>query len=408
MPHYRFRIRHASGEISAGTLAAETATSAAAILREQGHHIVQLAPTGPSAARIGEVLGRLNVSSGPGLREIHDFTTQLAVMTRAGLGIRQALAGITDQIQNPRFQRILMEIRMDVEGGKQFSEAIARFPKLFSPLYVSMVRASEMSGSFAKMLDRIAAYLEQEIETRRMVVGASIYPGLIATMAISVTVFLLTFVLPRFAAVFAGREEALPGPTKFLMGLSSFMIDWWWALLVGAAVVGIGGSVLLRTSPGRWWFDRLKLACPLVNRMFRALYISRSLHTMGQLLNAGVPVLDTIAITGDVSGNQVYRRMWRSVHLSVKQGRKIQTQLVKSSLLPKSVVQMIAAGEESGKLGEVLEEVSSYYHRVLRDAIKTVTGMIEPLMIVLMGSCVGFIAMAIILPIFRMSSLVTN
>jgi len=142
--------------------------------------------------------------------------------------------------------------------------------------------------------------------------------------------------------------------------------------------------------------------------MFRALYISRSLHTMGQLLNAGVPVLDTIAITGDVSGNQVYRRMWRSVHLSVKQGRKIQTQLVKSSLLPKSVVQMIAAGEESGKLGEVLEEVSGYYHRVLRDAIKTVTGMIEPLMIVLMGSCVGFIAMAIILPIFRMSSLVTN
>jgi type IV pilus assembly protein PilC len=142
--------------------------------------------------------------------------------------------------------------------------------------------------------------------------------------------------------------------------------------------------------------------------MFRALYISRSLHTMGELLNAGVPMLDTLAITGDISGNRLFRRMWRSVHSSVRQGRKIQTQLGKSNLLPKSVIQMVAAGEDSGKLGEVLDEVSDYYHRVLRDAIKAVTSMIEPLMIVLMGSVVGFIAMAIILPIFKMSSLVSG
>lgn len=362
MPQYRFRIRHPSGEISAGVLAAETAGSAASILREQGHHILQLVPAAPTAAQFGRLLDRLNVSSGPGLREVLDFTTQLAVMTRAGIGIRQALEGIAEQAANPRFRRILHEIRMEVEGGRQFSEAIARFPKLFSPLYVSMVRASEMSGSFSKMLDRIAAYLAQEVETRRMVIGASIYPGLIALMAVSVTLFLLTWVLPRFGAVFAGREEALPAPTLFLMGLSAFMVQWWWLLAIVAAAGGVGLAVLLRTATGRWWLDRLKLSCPLLNRMFKALYISRSLHTMGELLNAGVPVLDTIAITG----------------------------------------------EESGKLGEVLGEVSAYYHRVLRDAIKTVTGMIEPLMIVVMGSCVGFIAMAIILPIFKMSSLVTN
>jgi type IV pilus assembly protein PilC len=408
MPQYRFRIRHPSGEVSAGILAAETAGSAASILREQGHHILQLVPAAPTAAQFGRLLDRLNVSSGPGLRDVLDFTTQLAVMTRAGIGIRQALEGIAEQAANPRFRRILHEIRMEVEGGRQFSEAIARFPKLFSPLYVSMVRASEMSGSFSKMLDRIAAYLGQEVETRRMVIGASIYPGLIALMAFSVTLFLLTWVLPRFGAVFAGREEALPAPTLFLMGLSAFMVQWWWLLGIVAAAAGVGLAFLLRTATGRWWLDRLKLSCPLLNRMFKALYISRSLHTMGELLNAGVPVLDTIAITGEVAGNQVYRRMWRGVYGAVKQGRKIQTQLVRGNLLPRPVVQMIAAGEESGKLGEVLGEVSAYYHRVLRDAIKTVTGMIEPLMIVLMGSCVGFIAMAIILPIFKMSSLVTN
>lgn len=408
MPQYRYQVRQRNGAETSGVLAAETAAAAAAILREQGLHVQQLVPTGASAARIGEALAKLNFSTGPGLREVLDFTTQLAVMTRAGIGIRQALEGIADQVENPRFKRILHEVRMDVEGGKQFSDAIAAHPRLFSPLYVSMVRASEMSGSFSKMLDRIASYLAQEVETRRMVVGASIYPGLIAAMAISVTVFLLTFVLPRFAAVFAGREDVLPGPTKFLMGLSSFMVESWWAILLAAAAVVLGGAFALRTAAGRVLFDRFKLACPLVNRMFRALYISRSLHTMGELLNAGVPVLDTIAITGDISGNSVYRRMWRNVYGGVKQGRTIQSQLVKDTLLPRPVVQMIAAGEESGKLGEVLEEVSSYYHRVLRDAIKAVTGMIEPLMIVLMGSCVGFIAMAIILPIFKMSSLVTN
>jgi type IV pilus assembly protein PilC len=140
--------------------------------------------------------------------------------------------------------------------------------------------------------------------------------------------------------------------------------------------------------------------------MFRALYISRSLHTMGELVNAGVPMLDTLAITGDIAGNSLYRSLWRNVHSSVKQGKKISHDLGRTSLLPRSVVQMVSAGEESGKLGEVLDEISTFYAKQLRDAIKAVTGMIEPIMIVFMGSIVGFIAMAIILPIFKMSSLV--
>jgi type IV pilus assembly protein PilC len=142
--------------------------------------------------------------------------------------------------------------------------------------------------------------------------------------------------------------------------------------------------------------------------MFRALYISRSLQTMGELLNAGVPMLDTIAITGDISGNRHYKRLWRSVYGAVKQGKKVQTQLSRSTLLPRSVIQMISAGEESGKLGEVLDEISVFYAKALKDAIKAVTSMIEPIMIVLMGSVVGFIAMAIILPIFKMSNLVSG
>jgi len=407
MPQYRYQARLSSGHVEAGTVDAADAATAAAALRNQGHHVLQLAPS-LSAPRFGDLREKLNWSSGPGKKEILDFTTQLAVMIRAGISIRQALEGIAEQTPNQRFKRILLEIKSDVESGKQFSEAISRHARLFGPLYISMVKASEMSGAFAHMLDRIAAYLQQELETRKMVIGASIYPGIIATMATAVTVFLLTFVLPRFSGVFEGKEEALPGPTKFLMGVSEFMVQWWWILLIAAITVIGSFLVFIRTDLGGFWWDRTKLTMPIMKRMFRALYISRSLHTMGELINAGVPLLDTLAITGDISGNRIYRRMWRSVHSSVRQGRKIQSQLSKSNLLPKSVVQMVAAGEDSGKLGEVLQEVSEYYHRVLRDVIKAVTSMIEPLMIVIMGSMVGFIAMAIILPIFKMSSLVSG
>ncbi|MFZ4749216.1 MAG: type II secretion system F family protein [Phycisphaerales bacterium] len=406
--HYRFQARNERGELVAGVLQAESVAEAAQALRARGDHVVQLVPMAAAGEDFKAVLKKLNYTSGPSQKDILDFTTQLAVMIRAGISIRAALEGISEQVQNQKFRRILMQIKSDVESGKQFSEAIARHPKLFGPLYVNMVKASEMSGSFAKMLDRIAAYLQQEIETRKMVVGASIYPGIIAAMAISTTVFLLTFVLPRFAGVFKGKEEALPAPTKFLMGLSSFMVEWWWLILAVAVAGIIAFFAFIRTELGGSWWDRFKISAPLLQRMFRALYISRSLQTMGELLNAGVPMLDTIAITGDVSGNRHYKRLWRSVYGAVKQGKKVQSQLQRSPLLPRSVVQMISAGEESGKLGEVLDEISVFYAKALKDAIKAVTSMIEPIMIVVMGSVVGFIAMAIILPIFKMSSLVSG
>ena len=390
-----------------GVLAAENANTAAAILRSQGQHVLQLTPvqhaTGKFTAGLKDFF---NYSSGPSQKDILDFTTQLAVMVRAGINLRSALDGVADQAANPKFRKTLLSIKSDIESGKQFSEAIAKYPKLFGPLYVNMVRASEMSGSFSSMLDRIAGYISQQIETRKMVIGASIYPGIIATMAVGVTVFLLTFVLPKFAGVFAGKEDILPWPTIFLMGASDWMVHYWWAVLGGVAGAGTGLYLFLRTELGKFWWDKAKLSIPIMKRMFRALYVSRSLHTMGELLNAGVPMLDTLAITGDITGNILFKKMWRSTYAAVKQGKKVQSTLAKSTVLPKSVIQMIGAGEESGRLGEVLNEVSVYYQKALRDSIKTVTGMIEPLMIVLMGCIVGFIAMAIILPIFKMSQLV--
>src|SRR5690606_38632210 len=233
---------------------------------------------------------------------------------------------------NPKFKQILLQMKKDVESGRQFSEALMRHPKVFSPLYINMVKASELSGGFSRMLDRIAGYLAQQIETASMVKGAMIYPGIIGTMAVGTTIFLLAFVLPRFMVIFKGKEAALPAPTKLLLALSSFMVNYWYVLIF-ALIAGIWGFVMmLRTDWGRLWWDKTKLSVPLFKKMFRALYISRGLHTMGQLINAGVPMLDTISITAEVSGNTLYRRMWRAVYGAVKQGKKISTPLQKSPL----------------------------------------------------------------------------
>lgn len=406
MASYRYQVKASNGQTMVGLMEAETIGAASAQLRAQGAQVLSISPAGGiDRAELMERLKMLN-SGKPSMKHVLDFTTQLAVMVRAGIGIRSALDGIADQTDHARFKKVIMGLKADVESGKQFSEALARHPKLFNPLYINMVRASEMSGSFGKMLDRIAQYTAQQIETKKMVVGAMIYPGVIATMAVSVTVFLLTFVLPKFAGVFEGKEDVLPWATKFLMALSATVRSEWPIILGVLFTIGIGLFVFLKTEVGAFALDRFKLTMPIMRRMFKALYISRSLQTMGELINAGVPMLDTLAITGDISGNRLYKRMWRGVYASVKQGKKVTHTLGQDKLLPHAVVQMIGAGEESGKLGEVLEEVSAYYGRQLRDAIKAVTGMIEPIMIIAMGSVVGFIAMAIILPIFKMSQIV--
>lgn len=405
--NYRYQVRNSAGQVQSGSLSADSASGAAAALRAQGLHVMSLSVMagGDGSGGFMEKLRDLNAGK-PNQRHVLDFTTQLAVMIRAGINLRAALDGIGEQTQHRGFKKVILQLKNDVEGGKQFSEAIAKHPKLFNPLYINMVRASEMSGSFAKMLDRIAAYIGQQLETKKMVIGAAIYPAIIGCLAVCVTVFLLTFVLPKFYAVFQGKEDILPWATKFLMTLSKTMVAYWYFILGGVIVVGGGVYAFARTELGGFWIDRLKLSIPIMKAMFRSLYISRSLQTMGQLINAGVPMLDTLAITGDISGNQLFKGLWRRIYTSVKQGKKITAALQKDTLLPRAVAQMIAAGEESGKLGEVLDEISVFYAKTLKENIKAVTSMIEPIMILVMGTVVGFIAMAIILPIFKMSQVV--
>lgn len=405
MQTYKYELRDTSGQIEAGMIQAASIADASQMMRSRGGYLMNIMPIGKAKQNFYHRMQNVSVEFGPGLKDIHNFTNQLAVMLKAGISIRNAISGIASQVENVKFRKIIEQIKMDVETGKTFSDALAQHPKVFSPLYINMVRASELSGGLGHMLERICDYLSQQLETRRMVIGAMVYPAIIGTMAIVTVIFMLTFVLPRFTALFAGKAALLPKPTVILMALSAFLRNSWY-VVVGGLIAFIGGVYYaLQTETGRLYWDKLKLRIPLLKRMFRALYITRSMQTMGELINAGVPMLDTLRITADVSGNAAYKKLWQSVHNAVKEGNKIAVPLANQNLLPSNVVQMIAAGEESGNLGEVLQEVSSYYAAELKSTIKSVTAMIEPIMIVIMGGVVGFIAMSIILPIFKMSSL---
>ena len=405
MANYKYELRDPGGQVTAGVIEASSIQQATNLLRGRGY-VLNIAATSLNAGNILERIRTVSFQMGPGLKDVFTFTNELAVMIKAGINIRNAIDGIAEQIENPKFKQMITQIKLDVEAGQAFSEALAKYPKVFSPLYVNMVRASELSGNFGHMLERVASYLAQQVETRNMIRGAMVYPAIIAVMAVVTTIFLLTFVLPKFTTLFHGKEHLLPKPTVFLIALSDFL-RFHWYVVVGA-VIALGGTFYyaIHTPVGSFYWDTVKLRAPLFKKMFRALYITRGMHTMGELVNAGVPMLETLAITAEVSGNALYKEMWQEVHLAVKQGGKIAQPLAAGKLLPRNVTQMISAGEESGKLGEVLTDISEYYAKELRNTIKSVTAMIEPLMIVIMGALVGFIAMSIILPIFKMSSLV--
>jgi type IV pilus assembly protein PilC len=397
-----------SGQVVSETINAPSMAEATTRARAKGGYLLNVTKA-PGAD--GDILSRMRnarIESLPGLKDIMDFSKQLAVMVKAGISITDAIGLIAQEVKNQRFARILKQIRNDVESGQPFSNALAKHPKVFSAMYVNMVRASELSGTFAHMLGRIVDYLEHQHETRRMVRGAMIYPLVLFVMSIAAMVFLLTWVVPRFMVVFKGKEALLPAPTKALLVLSNFMTNQWYVLIGVVVLLAAGLYIFLQTKVGKEYFDRFKLKIPLINRMLRALYITRSLQAMGELINAGVPIMDTLQITADISGHQLYHRLWMRVRNAIKEGKKLVHELGTGNLMPAAVIQMISAGEESGRLGEVLDDVSDFYNKELKDTIKTVTGLLEPAMIVFMGVVVGFIAISIIMPIFKMQKVLAQ
>lgn len=331
------------------------------------------------------------------------FTNQLAVMVDTGISLADALGHIAAQEQNPTLRRIIADLKATVEEGQPFSAALSRHPKLFNTTYCALVRAAEATGGMGLMLDRIARYMRQEVETRSKVRAALAYPAVMAVLAVAVTVFLLTYILPKFVPLFSRKGVQLPFPTRVMMGISAALTDYWYIWTGGAAVLA-GGLLYLRHTPeGRAALDRLRLSLPVLGPLFLKVAVSRSIRTLGTVLQNGVPMLEAIDLAAAVSANVYFEQLWRQVADHVTQGGQVCEALARDPLFPRALTQMVAAGEQTGKLGQVLERASAYYEQEVETAVKATTNLIEPLMIVFMGLVVGAIAMALLLPVFTLS-----
>jgi len=246
---------------------------------------------------------QFRVEFGPSAKDILNFTNQLAVMIRAGISLQDSIESIAEQTDNQKFRAVITDLKNRIEAGQSFSQALSEHPHVFSDLYINMVGAAEISGSLSGMLQKV-----------------------------SVTVFLLCFVLPRFTAIFAGKEHLLPTPTKVLMASSAFLRGYWYFIVPAVAAMFWAFWYLIGTAGGRQWWDKMKLTLPLIKTLCESLYITRSMHTMGVLTKAGVPILNTLAITAQIAGNTLYKKMWLSVHEEVRQGRKIASSLSQYNL----------------------------------------------------------------------------
>jgi type IV pilus assembly protein PilC len=390
---YQYRACDTLGNFHDGTIDAESPEVATAMLRRDGFQVVD----------IDEADGPGLIPRGVSRNEIIYVTSQLAIMVDTGLSLASALGGIVEQETNPTLRRILKDLKSSVESGEDFSSALARYPKLFDKTYVSLIKASEATGSMGAMLDRISNYLRKEQEMRHKVRAAMAYPSVMAVVAIGVTIFLLVYILPKFTPLFKSRGTKLPGPTLMMMAASDALVQWWYLWLAGFILLVIGYVYGKRTPAGRRALDWAKINTPVVGPLCRKVAISRGIRTLGTMLGNGVAIMDAITLASQVSGNVFYEELWEHVLDQVATGKQICEVLRGNSLFPRVLVQMIACGEDTGKLDTILERVSTYYDGEVEVSLKATTSLIEPIMICIMGAIIGTIGLALLLPIFSLS-----
>lgn len=402
MASYTYKVRDQSGVVHTGSLIAPTLDEASRRLRAEGKFIVDLV-----ANKAVDGLERKIKSAARGInrrkckpQEVLGFSHQLAVMIETGVPISEALDAYIEQAKDGHLKSTLEGVYERVNAGGELSNAMADEPGIFPTIMVSLVRAAEVSGTMGSMLERVSQYLTRELATARRVKGALTYPAIMLVLVAAVTVFLIMFVLPNFAGIYADRGAALPAPTKILMGLSNFAQSYWHTVAVGS-VLAIGGLLLAsKTNTGQVLIDTAKLEVPVIGPVFRKLFITRAFRTMGTMLQAGVPILEAVQIMRLVTPNYHFDRLWDQVDDQLRQGRQLSTVLFDSRLIPRPVAQMINAGERSGRLPDVMEKVAYFTEEELDEQIKTMTQLIEPAMTIVMGGIIGFIAIALLLPIF--------
>jgi type IV pilus assembly protein PilC len=357
----------------------------------------------------GQKLYRLKVRQS----ELILFTTQLSVMLDSGVVLSDALDAIVAQAEHGTFKMIIMDVAKKVKSGENFSKALAGYPKVFDTMFISMVRASEASGRMAEMLNVLSGYLSFESETRKRIKGALTYPFIMALMAVAATGTLMFFVLPRFMRIYESRGAALPKLTQILMGFSKILGDFriMTVVLTLAVFVSVGLYYWAGTLSGRRVIDFIKIRTPVLGTMFVDTVVTRSMRVMATMINTGVNLLESIEVIQGSCQNYYFQRLWTIVDEKIRAGYQLSESILISpghDLIAPGIIQMLRAGEKSGKLGEICDKVSIFYEKKLEASIRNAMALIEPVMITIMGTIIGTIAIALLLPVFRISSIIAH
>ena len=396
---FAYLARDAAGKMQSGTITAESSSAASHKLRQDGLYAVSI-----DVAKAKIVVRPSLFGPRVSRSELVYTTCQLAVMIDAGISLSSAIAGLAAQTENLGFKSMLERIQQDIEGGDNLSTALARYPRTFDGVYVNLVKAGEASGMLGTLLERLSVQMRGDLEARSKVRGALMYPGAMFIMCMGACVFLLTCVLPKISPMFVARGIELPMPTIVMMALSHALTVYWWACLLGLAAF-LSSFWYARQ---QWWgilaWDWCILGVPILGPLIKKSILARTTRTFSAMLNAGVPVLNAIELCAAVSENSLYEKAWNHLAKEVTTGRQLHEVLQSNPLFPKTLVQMIGSGEKTGKLGMVLSRVGDYYEAEVSIATKSATSLIEPLMVAGMGVIIGGLALAMLLPIFKLSS----
>jgi type IV pilus assembly protein PilC len=341
------------------------------------------------------------------------FTTQLSVMLDSGVVLSDALDAIAEQAENGIFKTIITEISNRIKSGENFSKALTGYPKVFNSMFISMVKASEASGRMAEMLDVLSGYLNFESETRKRIKGALTYPFIMALMAVAATGTLMFFVLPRFMGIYEAKGAALPKITQVLVSFSKILgnFEVMTVIVTTIIIASVGLYYWAGTFMGRRVIDFLKIRTPVIGTMFVDTVVTRSMRIMATMVNTGVNLLDSIMVMQGSCQNYYFQRLWIEVDEKIKDGYQLSESILISKgndLIAPGIIQMLRAGEKSGKLGEVCDKISVFYEKKLEASIRNVMSLIEPIMITILGSIIGTIAIALLLPVFRISTVIAH
>ena len=415
MPEYRFKAIDSNGKVSSGTSAAPTLEVLAGILKGQGLFLMEsnVAPrehdpaaaataasavqVQPARLKVGRILHRISA------KEVTLFTSQLAIMVRSSLPILESLEILANQCTNPTFAAILRDIARTVANGAPLSVAFAKHPKVFDEVFISLLAAGEAGGTLDTMLERLALHLDFRLKLAQSIRSALVYPMIVIATALAVIAFLVVFVLPTFMEVFAQFSIVLPWPTRALIYGSQLLRHWWYVPLLGAAAFVLAFSLWSKSPKNARILARLQLRVPVLGELVRNIVLTRTLRTLAAMLAGGITILRALELAKASADHLVFHDLLEKVYIDVKEGERLSWSLGQSPYIPPVVVGMVATGEKTGTLPEIVNRVADFYESETQTSIKNLFSAMEPLFIVVLGFMVGGIAISVLLPMFNLA-----